>query len=415
LSVITQQGGGTIIHPPGTLRITSQVTLPENLTWEGCGNDVSKIKVDAAVIGLRKAYADHSTVRAFHFWLRHVGLVGSAAALGGIKIDYADWLKLEGVRFEDFTAANGYGVELVNCYRWHVDHCHFENIKKYGLKLSKDGSGVGCNLGRLSRSELIGNNQTAFVAAYLAGQQIEVDGNDFEGSGNGLTAIDMDGVEGCHIHDNYIELWQNTDGSAVRGAANSRCTRVLVEKNVLNGAAPVIQADNVNINNLWTIRHNRFPDIGAGVTLANIGNCTKFVEYDNDPDTSNMTSAYTNSDSDVTERLSTFTGTLTGCTTSPTGTITTKRHGRLVSLDIPNINATSNSTGCTVTGMPAALFPATAQVCIARYRDNGADKVGLAQIGTGGVITLFDQAGNSAIFTATGNKGIGACTIVYQI
>jgi hypothetical protein len=415
LSVITQQGGGTIIHSPGTLRITSQVTLPANLTWEGCGREVSKILVDFAGVGMVHQYANHSQVNALNLLMQNIGFFGGSTALSGLRIDYADWLHLLHVGFEDFTATNGLGVELKNCYRWHIEHNHFENIKAYGLKLSKDGGGIGCNLGRLSNSELIGNNQTSFIAAHISGQQIEIDGNDFEGSGNGLVAINMDGVEGVHIHDNYIELWQNSDGSAIRGSGGSTCNRVLIEQNVLNGVGPVINASNGSTNDRWTVRQNRFPDIGAGIDLILVGNTTRFIEYDNDPDTSDMTAAYTASDRGVTTVTDTFTGTLTGCTTIPTGTLRYIKTGSQVTLYIPAITATSNTTACTVTGMPTRVQPARTQVVSGRYRDNGVDAVGLVSISVGGVLTLVNQAGSSTFFTASGEKGTAAMTITYSL
>jgi hypothetical protein len=412
---IAAYGGGELELGLGTLRITSAVTLPENLTFTGEGREVSKIKVDGAVAGLSKLYADHSVTRALNLHMRNLGLFGGATALGGLKLSYADWVTLDHVGFEDFTSATGYGMELVNCYRWHVDHGHFENTKLYGLKLTPDGSGVGCNLGRLSRSELIGNNQASFIAAHIAGQQIEIDGNDFEGSSNGSIAINMDGVEGVHIHGNYIELWLNASGSAIRGSGGARCNRVLIEQNVLNGTGPVINASNANTNDRWTIRHNRFPDIGAGVDLILPGNTTRFIEYSNDPDASDMTAAYTASDSDVTTVNDTFTGTLTGCTTSPTGTIRYNKTGNQVTLYIPAFTGTSNSNACTVTGMPARLYPARVQVVPGRYRDNGVDAMGLISVSLAGVLTLTNQAGSSTSFTNSGEKGTAAVTITYAL
>lgn len=55
----------------------------------------------------------------------------------------------------------------------------------------------------------------------------------------------------------------------------------------------------------------------------------------------------------------TFTGTLTGCTTSPTGTFTWQRVGNLVTLNFPALSATSNATTLTITGLPAVIQPAT--------------------------------------------------------
>lgn len=55
----------------------------------------------------------------------------------------------------------------------------------------------------------------------------------------------------------------------------------------------------------------------------------------------------------------TFVGTLTGCTTVPTGTFSWTKRGDLVVLTAPvaGLSGVSNSTGMTVTGLPAAITP----------------------------------------------------------
>ncbi len=110
----------------------------------------------------------------------------------------------------------------------------------------------------------------------------------------------------------------------------------------------------------------------------------------------------------------TFTGTLTGCTTTPTGTVKYTRNGKFVTLSIPQISATSNSTAATITGAPTSIAPATAKRCLVRVQDNGTASLGLAEIGTGGVITLYLGA-TAAVFTGSGTKSIEACSITYSL
>mgnify|MGYP001612676758 CR=1 FL=1 len=56
----------------------------------------------------------------------------------------------------------------------------------------------------------------------------------------------------------------------------------------------------------------------------------------------------------------TFTGTLTGCTTSPTATLRYVKVGSLVTLFIPSagdgLSGTSDATSMTITGMPSGIF-----------------------------------------------------------
>lgn len=105
-----------------------------------------------------------------------------------------------------------------------------------------------------------------------------------------------------------------------------------------------------------------------------------------------------------------FTGTLTGCTTSPTATFNWVRSGGLVTIDCSaGLTATSNTTACTVTGVSAALTPARTQRVAAILTDNTVQVIGWVQIsGT----TLSFQMGNPAPsltgFTAAGTKGVTA-------
>ncbi len=108
-----------------------------------------------------------------------------------------------------------------------------------------------------------------------------------------------------------------------------------------------------------------------------------------------------------------FTASLTGCTTVPTGTITYCIQGDEVTLNIPNITATSNTPAASLTGMPAILAPfSTARSQIGIVRDNGADKVSQYDVQTSGTINLAN--GTSGTFTNSGTKGTQRSTITYK-
>jgi len=108
----------------------------------------------------------------------------------------------------------------------------------------------------------------------------------------------------------------------------------------------------------------------------------------------------------------TFTGSLTGCTTVPTGALDWSLEGDVVTLEIPAIAATSNTTAATITGMPAGIRPVAAQSLIGITQDNGVTAIAKVIVETSGVITL--HVGVSATFTGSGTKGVGACTISYR-
>jgi hypothetical protein len=128
-------------------------------------------------------------------------------------------------------------------------------------------------------------------------------------------------------------------------------------------------------------------------------------------DTTDATSAIYNI---AGENSGSFTGTLTGCTTSPTGTITWDRNGNLVTLYIPSISGTSNATTCTVTGLPAAITPVTNQPFIGPVTNNGTNSFGYCNVNLTGIIALTIDA-NSTAFTNAGAKAIVAQTITYKL
>lgn len=113
---------------------------------------------------------------------------------------------------------------------------------------------------------------------------------------------------------------------------------------------------------------------------------------------------------------STFTGTLTGCTTSPTTTVYYTKIGNTVIIQSGTLlSATSNATTKTITGMPAALFPTRTTNVIAMVLDNGgAYASGLCQIDTSGVMNFYSTVGGAA-FTASGTAEIRQFTFAYQL
>lgn len=104
----------------------------------------------------------------------------------------------------------------------------------------------------------------------------------------------------------------------------------------------------------------------------------------------------------------TFTATLTGCTTSPTGTATWYRVGSIVTLVIPEVVGTSNSTSCTMTGLPAAIQPATlaSQTARVMFSDNTITVADVsASIAAGSGTITFIKGLLSTAFTNSGTKG----------
>lgn len=106
--------------------------------------------------------------------------------------------------------------------------------------------------------------------------------------------------------------------------------------------------------------------------------------------------------------LQTYTGTLTGCTTTPTATISAIVNGKLCTLVCTaGLLATSNTTACTITGMPASLRPSSGALVTCSFTNNSFPDYGWATVDTGGTITLGQGfTNNAAGFNNANQKGL---------
>lgn len=110
-----------------------------------------------------------------------------------------------------------------------------------------------------------------------------------------------------------------------------------------------------------------------------------------------------------------FTATLTGCTTSPTGTVYYTVAAGVATLTIPEIVGTSNSTAATLTNLPPGLRPEREfNDVLGRGVNNSTDGIVVYRPKSSGVIELYNGAG-AAAFTAANTKGTRTCCITYNL
>jgi hypothetical protein len=101
----------------------------------------------------------------------------------------------------------------------------------------------------------------------------------------------------------------------------------------------------------------------------------------------------------------TFTFTGTGFTTTPTGTAYYTKIGDQVTLRIPDITGTSNTTAMTITGLPVGLRSNAAYTSYARVYNASTTYNGHLYGGQANTIEVYFDPAESA-FTASGVKGI---------
>lgn len=124
----------------------------------------------------------------------------------------------------------------------------------------------------------------------------------------------------------------------------------------------------------------------------------------------------------VRDEASSYTGTLTGMASDPTGAVLYALHGSTVTLNIrpadQGFTGTSDATSMTITGMPVGIRPQRTQTLPFPWVVNNGSAVNSGvnvQIGTDGVITFLIN-GSATGFTSSGTKSTGAGgTVTYLL
>jgi hypothetical protein len=110
-----------------------------------------------------------------------------------------------------------------------------------------------------------------------------------------------------------------------------------------------------------------------------------------------------------------FEVTLTGCTTSPTGTAYWQKSGNFVTLCLPSIAGTSNSTTCTITGVPSDIHKSggSSNIVVA---DNGIDHSGwITYSNSTLIVKVLGTGGSSTDWTASGDKQVAQQVVTYRL
>lgn len=110
----------------------------------------------------------------------------------------------------------------------------------------------------------------------------------------------------------------------------------------------------------------------------------------------------------------TFTATLTGCTTAPTGSVKYSKVGNVIVMDVPAFTATSNATTKSLTGAPVAVRPAAQKIFVGVGRDNGGAYSAVEIVlETTGVINFYYNFENA--WTGSGGFGVRQFSLSYTL
>lgn len=112
---------------------------------------------------------------------------------------------------------------------------------------------------------------------------------------------------------------------------------------------------------------------------------------------------------------STFTVTMTGVSGSVTATVKYTQNGKQITMDVPNLNGTSNATTKGGTGVPADIRPTATKRFVVTASDNGgAYATGTARLNTDGTLQYYPN-GAFGNWTASGTTDILEHQISYTL
>lgn len=263
--------------------------------------------------------------------------------------------------------------------------------------------------------------------ASVACQLFAVQQNGFS---NGFT-VSTDGTNMKYAFNNgNVTIGAPTSANAlvVNGAASSYCTVVQTTSLSAGTSFGLEIAAGTNSSDAMLQVANQ---AGTVVAMKIFGDggivCNGATGGDEGAGTINVASGYyINGTSQF--QTGTFTGTLTGCTTSPTATIRYVIVGNMCTLFFPTLTGTSNTTSATITGLPAvcqATTNAQAQPIATMEDNSNAALGGYVQIQTASGTMILALAESTAIsnrveyvqagFTNSGTKGLGGGSITYSL
>jgi len=173
--------------------------------------------------------------------------------------------------------------------------------------------------------------------------------------------------------------------------------------------------------NIWSAQNIGIFSTTASVTIGG-NNANAFVVNGQTAPTVQAWGPVAGAMTDLTPDGGTFTITYTGMNAATTGTATWARIGSVCMLNLPALTGTSNATSFTMTGLPAAIQPATLtqkiRLCETTVISNSANAVDPEVIVTAGSGTLTMWNNNSATGWAAANlKGLtpNSITICYLL
>lgn len=407
--------GKRVYAPAGTYKLVSTVSMQQDGNLLFGDANATLLKYTGAAVAI-----DFNGKQ--HVALRDLRLQAPGATIG-VSVDGSSaachWFRVENVTINGSstgsdtsgTVSTGTGIKVQRSFYGVISGCDiaFWNKGLYGLN-SFNGNEVFANAFRQNLTgirvtdettnsegaKIFGNTVESAQASTAYGIDIQ-GGSSHDVSGNSVEISTGTGV-GLYVHKGVI---------AAKGHAFCRNQFVGTDPSVKIGA-------NSGVNSTWAIKYEGARCNGS-VTIGVDADYTTVVVDRRDllDGTGNVTNSSTTTRLTYSDDQS-FTVGITGLTTSPTVSWKYQIANNIVTVFAQTLNGTSNSTACTITGLPTIIRPINTQTVWCLVQDSGSYFASRGYVDSSGVITLAKDS-SGAIFTNTGSKGFIGSTLTYPL
>jgi len=353
--------------------------------------------------------------------IENISLQGSAhmAVTDGILLDGVAGVVMRNVLFLGFSAC----VNLHSCLDAYFDSCQFI-LGRFGAYCRTDGTGSADNRLLFTNCTFTANNFMGLD--FDGGSHLHMLDCDIESNGtvgdfttgaihiganiNNTLGLSIIALDGCWLEAN--NGWGIKIDAPASGQSQISITNGFTIADDISGGF----GHAILVSNAWMLSIKNFTsgsptskwDLTCNQGLLDNTGCSTLVDSGIVwPTYHNVTG---NGVHQYSGRLDSFTGTLTDCTTSPTATIGVVQQGSDCTFELPQLTATSNSTACTITGIPAKYRPATDQNFPGVALNNSAAAFTAFQILAGSGTLTFNST-----FTGSGTKGAVAGPIRFKL
>lgn len=347
--------------------------------------------------------------------LENFGMNGFSTSADILQLTAVSYFRVSGVFFAGTSRKCMY---LFSALTGLIDQVCSFNGSTYGIYARTDSTGAAANLLKVRDNIFAG--ATAWAVDYDQGSELQMCGNDIEQNagaihiGGNINVSPAFGFAKVMLENNWIEANSSGFSVLVDAPGLSQLTNITLRGGHII-SAPSGQALKVLGAHALTIEDFYSPSPGDTWNLTATSASIKNAQVATLTDTGITYPTYTNVTTSAANfrsgRDDSYTSSITGCATAPTGSQVVNLQGNVATLQfVTPVSATSNSTALTLTGLPSKYYPLNDTTGVITVIDAGVNVLAPCTIsGSTGVITV------NHTFTSSGTKGVFGGTVPFRI